>query len=383
MSKHVAMSLGDPPKPVEDADLTNVCFFDLDPIETAEFVCFETIPTSSQVDVPDLPVALQKRRIFGGETIALKHFEVRLEAEKSAFIASLYQPNQARPDLLGPPLSLSAALAMGVISVRYFYHKIHDLFDQINRGQRPTLIHITGQLIWREYFYTMSRLNVQYGEMKNNPICLPIPWSENDDLFEKWKNGKTGYPFIDAGLRQLREEGWIHHSVRNAIAMFFTRGDLWLPWEKGARHLMDHLVDCDWSVNAGNWLWVSSSAFERLLDCSTCIDSVSYGKRLEPSGDFIRRYVPELANFPFKYIHEPWKASIEAQTAAECILGEHYPQRIVIHEEASRRNREKMVLIREQIIKQGEGFAPPHCKPSSKNEVYQFFRITETCQHNS
>lgn len=110
-------------------------------------------------------------------------------------------------------------------------------------------------------------------------------------------------------------------SVRNAVAMFLTRGDLWLHWEKGADHMMEHLVDCDWSVNAGNWMWVSSSAFERLLDCSVCINSVSYGKRLEPSGDFIRRYVPELANFPFEYIHEPWKAPIEAQETAKCFIG--------------------------------------------------------------
>ena len=202
-------------------------------------------------------------------------------------------------------------------------------------------------------------------------------------------------------------------SVRNAVAMFLTRGDLWLHWEKGADHLMNHLVDCDWSVNSGNWMWVSSSAFERLLDCSVCINSVSYGKRLEPSGNFIRRFVPELANFPFEYIHEPWKAPIEAQQAANCLIGiqllrelkiiclsiaqclvtwkhrswfqslagKDYPARMVIHEEVSRRNREHMVAIREKIVAKCQGSAPPHCKPSSENEVYQFFCITENCLH--
>lgn len=115
--------------------------------------------------------------------------------------------------------------------------------------------------------------------------------------------------------------GWMHHSVRNAVAMFLTRGDLWLNWDLGAEHFNNHLVDGDWAVNAGNWLWVSSSAFERLLNCSVCIDSVQYGRRLEPSGDYIRRYVPELANFEFEYIHEPWKAPLEVQQAANCLIG--------------------------------------------------------------
>jgi cryptochrome len=138
---------------------------------------------------------------------------------------------------------------------------------------------------------------------------------------EKWKTGQTGYPFIDAGMRQLLQEGWIHHTVRNAVAVFLTRGDLWLNWEKGGTHFYNNLVDSDWAVNAGNWMWVSSSAFERVLNCSICIDSVMYGKRLEPSGDYIRRYVPELANFEFEHIHEPWKASLEVQRGANCILG--------------------------------------------------------------
>jgi len=381
MFVHVAMSLGDPPKPVEDPDWTGVNFSNITAMESAEFVLFEGMPSLSEIGVADIPLAQRKRRIIGGEVTALKTLETRLRAEKSAFLAGFYQPNQARPDLLGPPLSISSAISMGAISVRFFYHKVHDLFDEINRGQPPARLHITGQLIWREYFYTMSRLNSKYDKMKGNPICLQIPWKEDEEQFQKWVNGMTGYPFIDAGLRQLIQEGWMHHSVRNAVAMFLTRGDLWLHWEKGADHLMNHLVDCDWSVNSGNWMWVSSSAFERLLDCSVCINSVSYGKRLEPSGNFIRRFVPELANFPFEYIHEPWKAPIEAQQAANCLIGKDYPARMVIHEEVSRRNREHMVAIREKIVAKCQGSAPPHCKPSSENEVYQFFCIAENCHH--
>lgn len=109
--------------------------------------------------------------------------------------------------------------------------------------------------------------------------------------------------------------------VRSAVAMFLSRGDLWINWENGMDHFMSYLIDCDWAINAGNWLWISSSAFEKLLDTSVTIDPVLFGRRLEPSGDYIRRFVPELAGFSFEYIHEPWTAPLDVQQAANCIIG--------------------------------------------------------------
>jgi cryptochrome len=162
--------------------------------------------------------------------------------------------------------------------------------------------------------------------------------------------------------------------------MFLTRGDLWINWERGAEHFMEQLVDCDWAVNSGNWMWVTSTAFERMLNCSICINPVLYGRRLEPSGDYIRKYVPELANFSFEYIHEPWKAPIEVQREAGCILGRDYPERIVIHEEVSRRNQQWMLHFRKKLLEYVKN-PPSHCQPSSESEVYQFFGIDVKCFH--
>jgi len=165
---------------------------------------------------------------------------------------------------------------------------LRDLFDTIHHGKPPSGANITGQLIWREYFYTMSVLNPHYAEMVPNPICLDIPWNEDPKGFECWKKGMTGYPFVDAAMRQLVLEGWIHHVARNAVACFLTRGDLWISWEKGLEFFQEHLLDADWSVNAGNWMWVSSSAFEQLLDCSKCVCPVNYGQRLDPWGEYVK-----------------------------------------------------------------------------------------------
>lgn len=96
---------------------------------------------------------------------------------------------------------------------------------------------------------------------------------------------------------------------------------MWLNWEIGAELFEELLVDYDWAISAGNYMWVCSTAFEGLLNSSKLIDPVLYGKRLEPSGDYIRRYVPELEKFEFEYIHEPWKAPLHVQEAANCIIG--------------------------------------------------------------
>lgn len=117
---------------------------------------------------------------------------------------------------------MSAALRFGCLSVRMFYWCVHDLFARVqanNQLKHPGGHHITGQLIWREYFYTMSVHNPHYAVMELNPICLNIPWYEaKDDSLDRWKEGRTGFPLIDAAMRQLMAEGWLHHILRNITA---------------------------------------------------------------------------------------------------------------------------------------------------------------------
>lgn len=219
----------------------------------------------------------------------------------------------------------------------------------------------------------MSVNNPNYGQMANNPICLDIPWKnpEGGEL-QRWIDGKTGFPFIDAAMRQLRAEGWLHHVVRNTVASFLTRGTLWLSWEHGLNHFLKYLLDADWSVCAGNWMWVSSSAFEALLDSGECACPVRLGQRLDPSGEYVRRYVPELARMPVDYIYEPWKAPLDIQSRANCIIGKDYPGPMVDHNVAAQRNSNAMKELRQMLQK-----APPHCCPSSEEEIRQFMWITE------
>jgi cryptochrome len=176
--------------------------------------------------------------------------------------------------------------------------------------------------------------------------------SNYQHYFKAFCEAKTGYPFIDAGVRQLIKEGWVHHIIRNSLACFLTRGDLWISWEHGLQFFLKYLLDADWSVCAGNWMWISSSAFEDVLNCSSCIDPGIYGRRTDPWGDYVKRYIPELANYPVEYVYEPWTAPYDVQVKAGCVVGKDYPDRIVIHEVACVENAKQMNALKDRLMEE-------------------------------
>lgn len=181
-------------------------------------------------------------------------------------------------------------------------------------------------------------------------------------------------------MRQLIQEGWVHHATRNAVSCFLTRGDLWITWEKGLKMFLRYLLDADWSVCAGNWMWISSSAFDNILQSNLCISPVMYGRWLEPSGNYIRKYVPELASMPLEYLFEPWKAPREVQEKAKCIVGVDYPVPIVDHDLAFQRNRIAMELIKKELLGEKESVKnniPKHVAPSHASETRFFLCLTD------
>lgn len=107
---------------------------------------------------------------------------------------------------------------------------------QVKKNSSPPLS-LYGQLLWREFFYTAATNNPRFDKMEGNPICVQIPWDKNPEALAKWAEGRTGFPWIDAIMTQLRQEGWIHHLARHAVACFLTRGDLWISWEEGMKVL--------------------------------------------------------------------------------------------------------------------------------------------------
>lgn len=374
MFLQVAHTLGLPPKPSPNPDLEDVTFGEVSDELALKIKLYPQVPSPEEQKYTrngESPIYI------GGETAALALLKNRLIVEENAFRDGYILPNQVNPDLLGPPLSMSAALRFGCLSVRKFYWDVQDTYAKVNRGEAPTSHSLTAQLIWREFFYCMSANNPKYNVMEDNPICIQIPWYKNPSQLKAWEEGRTGYPFIDACMRQLKKEGWIHHVCRTAVACFLTRGDLWISWEDGLEVFYKYLIDADWSVSAGNWMWVSSSAFEQSLDCSVCVCPVEFGRRVEPTGDYIRHYVPELADMPQDYIFKPWRAPREVQKASNCVIGKDYPERVVRHKEASKNNRKMMKSIRHKLKN-----PPMHCAPSNAEETKQYLRLPKSCLHN-
>lgn len=171
-------------------------------------------------------------------------------------------------------------------------------------------------------------------------MCRQIDWDADTRLLASWEDGRTGHPFIDAAMTQLRTQGWLHHLARHSVACFLTRGDLWQSWEAGAAVFDRLLLDADPSLNAGNWMWLSCSAF--FHQYFRVYSPIAFPKKYDPEGVYVRHFLPALRKMPAKYIYEPWKAPLAVQQAAGCIVGQDYPSPVVDHAVASKANIERM-----------------------------------------
>lgn len=285
-----------------------------------------------KVDAKDLG----PHKFPGGETEALLRMEAHLK--RTEYICSFEKPNTS-PNSLEPSTTvLSPYLKFGCLSSRLFFKRLNEVLAGKKHSQPP--VSLVGQLLWRELYYCAASATPNFDKMKGNPICIQIPWQTNPKHLEAWSHGRTGYPFIDAVMRQLRQEGWIHHLARHAVACFLTRGDLWISWEEGQKVFEELLLDADWALNAGNWMWLSASCF--FYQYFRVYSPVAFGKKTDKQGDYIRKYVPELKNYPAGAIYEPWKVSAAEQKKYGCIIGKDYPKPIVDHEEARKENLAKM-----------------------------------------
>eukprot|EP00811_Abedinium_folium_P025535 NODE_3648_length_2004_cov_7.693127.p1 GENE.NODE_3648_length_2004_cov_7.693127~~NODE_3648_length_2004_cov_7.693127.p1 ORF type:complete len:534 (-),score=79.26 NODE_3648_length_2004_cov_7.693127:342-1943(-) len=259
---------------------------------------------------------------------------------KAAYICSFEKP-KTQSTAFDPPSTtlLSPYLMLGCVSARRFYHSTKKVLAGKQHSQPPTSL--LGQIYFREIAYLQGASIPNYDRQTGNPACKQIPWESNPELLRAWEEGRTGYPFIDAVMRQLIRKGWIHHLARHAVACFLTRGDLWISWEEGRDVFDRHLLDADWSINNNNWLALSGVApwsppYFRVYHPVPKMDS-SLNVR-DPEGKYIREFVPELKNMPGKYIYAPWTAPLEVQKKAGCIVGKHYPKPVVRHESASGQN---------------------------------------------
>uniref|UniRef100_I1KVB3 (6-4)DNA photolyase n=1 Tax=Glycine max TaxID=3847 RepID=I1KVB3_SOYBN len=273
----------------------------------------------------------------GGESEALKRLD---ECMKDKWVANFEKPKGNPSAFLKPATTvLSPYLKFGCLSPRYFYQSIQDVYKSMPKHTLPP-VSLIGQLLWREFFYTAAFGTPNFDRMKGNRICKQIPWKDDDKLLEAWREARTGFPWIDAIMVQLRKWGWMHHLARHSVACFLTRGDLFVHWEKGRDVFERLLIDSDWAINNGNWMWLSCSSF--FYQYNRIYSPTTFGKKYDPNGDYIRHFLPVLKDMPREYIYEPWTAPKSIQTKANCIIGKDYPMPVVSHDSASKECRRKM-----------------------------------------
>ncbi len=216
---------------------------------------------------------------------------------------------------------LSPYLHFGCISVR-------EIEAVLPPGDGPDAFH--RQLAWRDFYHYIlwhfpHNLKHEFQERFRD-----LSWNDDQELLNAWKEGRTGYPIVDAAMRQLRLEGWMHNRARLIVGSFLTK-DLGLDWRHGEAHFLQWLCDGDTANNNGNWQWIASVGVDPAPVFRRLYNPSSQAKTYDPDGVYIRRYVPELAEVSDKYLAEPWRMSDCDQVKSGCVIGRHYPRPIVDH----------------------------------------------------
>ena len=259
--------------------------------------------------------------IAGGEEAA----RARMDAFLRDGVAG-YAEHRSRLDIDGSS-RLSPYLHLGCLSPRELEHRL------TNTAGAPEL---RRQLCWRDFYAQVLRhfpanAHAEHQERYRGTLR----WSHAQRRFDAWCEGSTGYPLVDAAMRQLRAEGWIHNRARLVVASFLTK-DLGIDWRWGERWFMRQLLDGDQANNNGNWQWIASVGVDPQPPARRIYNPARQQAALDPDGIFVRRHVPELAAVPSEYLAEPWTMPRDVQEQAVCIIGRDYPAPIVDHLKARR-----------------------------------------------
>ncbi|KAJ0116520.1 hypothetical protein J7T55_007500 [Diaporthe amygdali] len=274
----------------------------------------------------------------GGETLALKKLD---EVMAGVEYAATFRKPQTSPAAFEPQSTtlMSPFLHFGALSCRLFYHRAQEAVNKFKGASSSPPESLTGQLLFRDmYFAAQAALGHSMVQTAYNSVVRFVPWhlpsvleasssatdkttkevtvpgqykvdsAQAEEWFQRWKTGTTGFPWIDALMRQLRYDGWIHHLGRHSVACFLTRGGCYVHWERGAEVFQELLLDHEPACNSGNWQWLSCTAF--FAQYYRCYSPISFPQKWDKEGAFVKRWVPELEGLASKYIYEPWKAPI-------------------------------------------------------------------------
>ncbi|GGX74310.1 deoxyribodipyrimidine photo-lyase [Litorimonas cladophorae] len=238
-----------------------------------------------------------------------------------------YAEQRDRPDDENGTSRLSPHLAFGEISPRQIWTATKNNYYVSDK--------FLTEIGWREFSYTLLFYNPQLASENYKSDFDKFEWASDEAKVEAWRHGQTGYPFVDAGMRELWQTGWQHNRVRMVCASFLIK-HLLTDWRVGEAWYWDTLLEADPASNAASWQWVAGSG----ADASPyfrIFNPFSQGEKFDKNGDYVRKYLPELKNLPNKYLNQPWTAPAEVLAKAGVKLGETYPKPVVDHKAARER----------------------------------------------
>ncbi len=265
-----------------------------------------------------------------GEAGAAERLETFLDDRVAGYKADRDLPGVAATSALSPHLHF------GEISPRQIWHAAR-LASEVRSGEamdRGTASFLS-EICWREFSYSLLFHNPDLPDTSLKPEFEAFPWREDPDGLEAWRRGRTGYPIVDAGLRELWHTGWMHNRVRMIVASFLIK-DLLVHWREGEAWFWDTLVDADLANNAASWQWVAGCGADA-APYFRVFNPVLQGEKFDGDGAYVRRWLPELSGLPDRMIHKPWEANPVDLDDAGITLGRTYPERIVDHAAARTR----------------------------------------------
>lgn len=267
-----------------------------------------------------------------GEEAALERLRAFLHDDLDAYSDERDDPAD------GSTSRLSPYLAVGAVSPRQVWAAMRAAQHAHGKGsaRRATSAEkFASELGWREFCHYQRFHYPDLAKRNLRPAFDAMPWLKDRKGLRAWQRGLTGYPLVDAGMRELWHTGFMHNRVRMVAASFLAK-HLLLDWREGEAWFWDTLVDADPASNPANWQWVAGSGVDA-APYFRIFNPVLQGKKFDPRGVYVRRWVPELANVPDKFVHEPWKASAGQLEAVGFRLGKDYPQPVVEHDLARKR----------------------------------------------
>jgi len=299
------------------------------------------IPPRAPLPEPDVPGVFQwepLRPLEGLELMPSTNWYDGIAAEwtpgedgaaerLSAFLSGgldNYEEGRNRPDrrLVS---RLSPHLHFGELSPNQVWFAVLERFSE--KQPSPSADRFLSELGWREFSNNLLYNEPTLPEKNLQRKFDKFPWQDDEEALRRWQRGRTGYPIVDAGMRELWQTGYMHNRVRMIVGSFLVK-NLLLHWLNGARWFWDTLVDADLANNSASWQWIAGCGADA-APYFRIFNPVTQGKKFDPDGLYVRRFVPELAAMPDKYLHNPWESSADVLDDAGVRLGHDYPEPVV------------------------------------------------------